>query len=633
MFEWIKSEFNRFKKWLLVTACLNSLLLFSGVYFDDYEHSGVAVGMVFTILYGINALLLGWLQMKAYRSVNMWTYLINRPVKIHHMCLALVVAGTLILTAGLVLPYVMVTLFVDLVGLYIVDWRHYLQAVYIFWVALSFYLTASYITLSGHKAAFAVLILPVIIIMSLFSGGPVTVVAMMVTAWLILMLLGAFKASLNSPRRSAVETILTSVPFHLAALMLMSLVLAFVVQAFMMLKDGAGIKIAWNKYFANDIYEHLIYTDNNEKLILGLDLDSTVRFNKTEDLAYYQRQINLSQAYEINKQWVSFPRHQQLPFLQNYQQLFLSDTGNGIKWIYSHNKRQFLGRKESPGSAVLGHALKDISSEDNLIESQHQVANNHISNLVFDEVPRVLGHQVITTSKVYFYDKYSQQLNHRIELSGDEYLLSGMEKKGSHYALLSSEALYLLDPVSFDNSRGLATTLARVPLPKPYENLNGITWSELLDSNIISFLYGKLSETGQYSAEQITYSLDNNYQIEPIGQRALSNAFSTLYRYRGYYLSPFTHVFYQSTVVPFIGVMPPQPPQKWHLPHLSPLLWTVMIVLSLCAVILSYYLLRKRVVSKSAFYIQMTVVAVTSLSGLLFCWLFYASKEDLKKLS
>ncbi|WP_395375694.1 hypothetical protein [Marinicella sp. W31] len=610
MFELIKHEYLRFHKWLLITAGLNTLLIFSGIYFDDYEKSGTAVGMAFTLMLGINAFLLGMFQMRSYRPINMWTFLINRPVKPHLLCLSLFIAGALVLVSCMVLPYLVLTAAVDYLGIYIIDWRHYIQAVYILFMALCFYLTACFITLSSNRTAYAVLIFPLLLMTTLFLGGPIISVALLFTVWLFLLLINAFKANLENQSYSFLQTLNIAIPFHLAAFFSISVVVVFSFQLYLMLVDGAGIKVAWNYYFKSDTYDYMNYADAEEHLVLGV--------SEGQDSDYYQRQLGMSETFDMDRELTYFPWHQQIPYLQNYQHINLYDRVNGINWIFSHDTMSFLGRKDSTARG------QDTAP------SRFNNNDAFIGNIAFDAMPVVLRNQVITQHKLYQYDPYLQQLKLRFNLPDTESFLSGMHKKGRHELILSTAALYVFDPIRTTTESGLAVPLSIIPLPKPYENLSGIYLAELMDSTIINFLYGKMSHNGQYDAEQITYRLDNDDNHHHMADRVLLQGFSVYYRHRGFYISPFWHMLNERWINPALSAKPPMPHQNWRLAEWNNSIFILLLVLTVFSCLLTVVVLNKRRVDRATKIVQFFVVLLTNLPGLLFCWLYYPKKLSLK---
>ena len=192
--------------------------------------------------------------------------------------------------------------------------------------------------------------------------------------------------------------------------------------------------------------------------------------------------------------------------------------------------------------------------------------------------------------------------------------------------VLSTAAVYFFDSLVLENSSEASEPLVRIPHPGAYENLENILIAELMDSTIISFLYGKKSESNQYPAEQISYQLksDNSYHL--LAQRDLEQGFSEWYRYRGYYLSPLMEVLYQSTISPWLKATPSEANQTWHFIELPKNIWLMMLLLSTLALILSMLLLRKRKISKKEYFMQCVLVVFIGLPGLFFCWLFYERK-------
>ncbi len=607
MFELIKYEFLRYRRWLLITTVLNVLLIGSGIYFDDYEHAGTAVGVAFTLLMGINAFLLGASQMRTYRSTSMWTFLINRPAKPQQLCLALCAAGCGVLLAALVVPYWLLTLAVDWLGVYFIDWRHYAQGMYLLLLTCCFYFSACYITLANNKTAYGVLLFPMLILITLLGGGPLIVVAGFSAVWLLLLLMAVFKANLEHRPGVGVSVLGIGMPFHLLAFLILSAGAAFCYQVSLMLVDGAGIRVAWNYYFDEHSYENTNYANPEQQLILAVD--------QQPDATYLQRQLAHSEVYAIRPQLSYFPWRQQLPYLQNYQQLSLADANNGMNWVFSHDDMSFQGRRNTTSRGREAAVVTNSSEA-------------FIGNLRFDEVPVVVGDQVITPQQLFLYDPYLQELQLKWQPPDDESLLTAWSAVGQHQVALSTAALYVFDPVSLTSAAALAEPLLRIPLTQPYENLTSISWAELMDSHLLGLLYGERSSDDQYPAEQVVYRLYNDYRYEALAAKPLSHGFSAFYRHRDVYLSPFWHVVYEWLIAPATAAKPPQPHQAWQWPQPDSGVVYVLLGLSLLSGLLTWWLLKQRQVSPTGRLIQSLLAILTSLVGVLFCWLYYPRKTQ-----
>ncbi len=607
MLELIKHEFLRYRRWLLMTAVLNVLFIGSGIYLNDYEHAGTSVGVAFTLLMGINAFLLGASQIKTYRSTGMWTFLINRPAKPQQLCLALCTAGGGILLIALVVPYWLLTLAVDWLGIYFIDWRHYAQGIYLLLMTCCCYFSACYIFLTNNKTAYAVLLFPLLILITLFAGGPLIAVAGFSAVWLILLLRAVFKANLDHRPGGWLPVLGIGIPFHLLAFLVLGASTAFCHQVYLMLVDGAGIRVAWNHYFEEQTYDHVSYADHEQRLVLAVD--------KHADAAYLQRQLANSEVHAIEPQLDYFPWHQQLPYQHSYSQLSLADTTHGMNWVFSHDAMSFLGRKDT---TTRGREVNAVSNTD----------ESFIGNLRFVEVPVVLGDQVVTPQQLYLYDPYLQELQLKLQLPEEESLLTAMTAVGQHQVVLSTAALYVFDPVSIANSAAVAEPLVRMPMTQPYENLTGISWAVLMDSHLLALLYGKRSSDDQYPAQQVVYRLYNDYRYERLITRPLSHGFNAYYRQRDMYLSPFWQVVYERLIEPVITAKPPQPHQAWQWPQLGNGLMSVLLGLSLLSGLLTWWLLKQRQVSRPCRVIQSLVAMLTSLAGVWFCWLYYPRKTQ-----
>jgi hypothetical protein len=595
MYELLKSEIFRLKYWL-VTGLISYLILTSTyLYFNIYNSSGLMIGNINSVFFGISSLLLGVFQFRRYKNINRWIYLINRPVSHWKLCLTLIAAASVIILIQFVAIDILVTLIMDFLGQQIIDQRHYLQSIYIFFIALAFYLCGVYIQLSPSKAGFLLFVFPCLIIISLLFGGQAILISIILSCWILYLVLHVFKANLNSHQTGFVTTIMSLIPIQLGLYFILIMGFSFAIQSKYMIIDGAGIERGWNEYFTDDVYTHVNYLDGNEQM--KLSLQSTNSSSKSE----LYNQLEHIKTEVIAPQINYFANQNQLPYQQNIYQMKISDPRLGIDWVFSMDEMLFI------------HKASD---------KKIGIPTLNSKNSAFDSVPYVHfngdKYQVITQHNLYEYNSTYQSLDHKFHVQSHESLLTGLIKSGSFLALISTENLYLFNRIESSQNLKQLTPQTSIKLPGSYLNLTRIELAELLDQTLIHFLFGNNSSKGRFPAEQILIKLSHaNQQSNVVAQRPLKQGFSDLYYQMGWYLSPLGHLSYEYGIKPLLQSEPIEKTASIKPLSLSNNVKVIAIVLSLLSVLLTFYLSKNRVKSKLERGLWTLLSALTSVTGLL----------------
>lgn len=599
MYELYINEIKRLKMWVFIPCLAFLLLNAASIYFGEYADAGLMIGNVHSVFFAVVTLLFGLVQFHPYKKSNGWLYLINRPASNNSLCLTLVSAAATIIFFQFTFTDLVITLVMDNISDFVIEARHYCQAAYIFFVSMGFYLSGVYIRLSHSKGAFLVLIFPVFVIASLLMGGPSIGLGFISTLWLLLLVMGVFKANTNNNQTHLLGKVLAVIPYQLALFLIIGMLLTFSIQMKNMLINGAGIDISWNEYFPNDTYSHVIYLEGNEKLQLTLAEASAA--NK----ARYQSQLlNVKTAY-IPLQISTLPTENLLPYQQRINNLSISDQHNDKQWIFSFDQMLFLNHDRlSSQTSKLG-----VGSEGGEVKA-------------FDQVPTTIHqadyHQIITKQQLYFYDPDFESLTLRMTVPGDETILSALNKTGTLMALITTKNLYFFNANQVRNTSGMLTPTAIIVLPGAHENLAQIEVAEMMDSTLVSFLFGKNSSTGLFPAEQIAIEIDSNTnQATSLATRPLKHGFSELYHHLGWMVSPLTNWVYQTQVVPLIkasGIKPESPRSQLKLS--SPFI-LIIALLTLTAVVLSIWFAKTRCKTATERWAWIGLTCFTGVVGLL----------------
>ncbi|WP_154224143.1 hypothetical protein [Marinicella rhabdoformis] len=580
MFELYINEIKRLKMWAFIPCLAFLLLNTASIYFGEYADSGLMIGNVHSVIFAVVTLLLGLVQFHPYKNSSAWLYLINRPVSNTSLCLTLVSAAATIIFFQFVFTDIMITLVMDNVSDFLIESRHYRQAVYIFFVSLGFYLSGVYIRLCHSKGAFLVIIFPVFVIASLLLGGPSIGLSFFSAAWLLLLVISVFKANINNNQTHLWGKVLAVIPYQLAMFLIVGMLITFSIQMKNMLINGAGVDIPWNEYFPNDTYSHVVYLEGNEQL--GLTLEEA---NKTIKARYQSQLLNV-ETTPITRNVNASPSVNLLPYQQRINNLSILDNANNKLWTFSFDQMLFLNTDSSKNKETrLG-----IQSEDG-------------ETTAFDQIPTAINRagyqQVITEQQLHFYDPDLESLTLRMTVPSDETILSTLNKTGTLMALITTKNLYFFNANQVKNTAGMLTPTTVIALPGAHENIGQIEVAEMMDSTLVSFLFGKNSSTGLFPAEQIAIEVDSSSNhVSILATRPLKHGFSELYHHLGWMISPLTNWVYQYQMVPLIKAKSIKPESLTGQLKLSSQFKLIIALLTLTAVFLVIWISGKR--SKTA---------------------------------
>ena len=599
MFELYKNEIKRLKFWIFIPAFIYLLLNSSSSYFGEYKDSGLMIGNVHSVLFAIVSVLMGLVQFHAYKKDNRWVYLINRPISLSSLCLSLIAAAATIVLFQFVVVDLLITLTMDSTTHFVIEKRHYFQAFYVFFISMAFYLTGVYIQLCHSKGAFLVIILPIFGVVSLLLEGPAIIISMVAAVWLLLLVLSVFKANINNNQNHIFGKIFAIVPYQLGLFIILTLLLSFLMQLRYMLIDGAGIDISWNEYFANDVHKHIEYLDGNAQLALNLlEADPSIQNQ-------YLTQLKNVKTVSIYPEIKSHYTQSLMPYQQKIYQMNITDKVNDEEWVFSLDKMLFINQKQSQN----GVKLLGISNESGQMQA-------------FESVPTLRNNfgrrQIITKHNIYIYDTDFQKLNLRVSIPKDETLITGLHAIGSTLGLITTKSVYLYDANKMQNSSGLLVPETVVNIPGAHENLSQVEIAEMMDSTLVSFLFGKTRSTGHFSAKQVAIELkaDSN-SIKTLAVRPLKQGFTEIYYKMDWVVSPVIQWSYQNAIKPMLKSNPVNPRSPKIPINLSNTILSLTIIVAIISVFLTFWFSKNRTKTAAQRWSWVGLSILTSIIGFL----------------
>lgn len=614
MFELFKNEIWRLKIWIFIPATIYLLLNSSSIYVGEYADSGSMIGSAHSLIFAISSLLLGIVQFHTYKKPNRWIYLINRPASTRTLCLTLLATGSVIVLFQFVIPDLIITITMDNLSSFLIEKRHYYQAVYVFLISMSFYLSGVYIQLSHSRGSFLVLVLPIMAITTLLNNGPTIIISFIVMLYLLLLVLSVFKANTQNNKVSIIGKILAITSFQIGLYFILLMTLAFTFQLRLMILDGAGTDIPWNEYYDNDVYNHIEHLDGHEQLALNL-LDAN---RATQDK--YSDQMKNIKTYRSVADLKLFYPPLLLPYQQKIWRLNIIDSVNELNWIFSLDHMLYIntGKKRANQNNQL--SLTGKNGESTKFKTIPNVTSNSF------------GSQVITQRKIYSYDEDFQQLSLRFQLSEGESFISGFNSSGALMNILTTKNIYFFDSDIAKNPTKILTPLTVVDIPGAHENLTTIEVSVLMDRTLVGFLFGKLSTKGHYPAEQIMLEIDpSNNKVNTLAIRPLKNGMNETYHRMNWYISPLTHWVTEYFVKPQLrsGIIKPISIKSNLI--LSTYLKTLIIIMIMISSILVLWLLRKRDLTSQEKLAWVGLTCLTGITGLITFLLLTDKKTHLNR--
>ncbi len=512
-------EWLRIKKTAFFATLIHILVLAFLIQFGLFINYTTGFNVALVLVYSACGYLLGITQLKKYTKNSQWTYFINRPINEKKVYLALFLAALLGIIIAIIVPYFLVLVVLDYWKLAIIDIRFYLQLIFILGITMSFYILACFTVLIKRKSAHLLLMLVIIPIISINVGGAVYWLLFGVVVYLSLMVISAVKVNINNMSRGFVFQATTAIAYQYAIyFILVSLI--FIIHELVLDIEYRTRDIQAEEQLNSMSFREMIFLKPEENVVKGL-------YTKDQQYADLIEEIKLNKTTQIHQGKVFHPTIQQLPFMDE-DQIVIRDREKNVTWKFSHDIMLFIGKNET-NKKTIGYL-----GPNNFFSKIEETRPSDI----FLTVPWVQNNQIVVKNKVYQYQSKLQSFELLFAANKDEYLLSDLQNHGSVYVLLTSQNLYIIDSIDFDNDNFPLTAQVKMALPGDYNNLWDIKITEVIDRFVVSFLYGRSFRHDIYNAEQLSYELTLTGQVKTLNQVALKTSPSLMIENLDYMISP-----------------------------------------------------------------------------------------------
>ena len=536
MTDYLSSESRRFLPWALVYALAQLMVLLFLTRMVDLAQQPPAVYFVFAAVHGLAGLLLGLYQMGGYRRPSAWLNLLHRPLAPSRIAAGLFGAGVLLLAVAVLLPMLTTAAWQALATPRVLDLRHVLLCLAGYGVALAGYFTGCAAMLLPRRTAAAPLVFLALLPAAYATGPGALALLGLAIAWLLALALAAFKPDLGTAPRGA-RAVLLAVPAQVAVWLL--LVMA-----------GFGVELLWiaQGSHPNNLASAPAGSAKEADNAEGPDLIvAGLAGSRAPDAPLWREQAAISDILTFG---VRIPETAIWNELTNREPMEFDDEERRLRWVFSHDRRRFVGYRLGDDQAV-----GELGLEDDADFPSPPIPG-----------PRAL---LIGRHALFQYDEQTRRVLRRLALPDGE-VIAGLEVSGDRLAVLGDRALYLFDARPLANDDAMLATTQRVPLPAPAGVLQRVDVLELLDGHLVSFTVTRHRHNGKGPSFQQLAHVDAGGRVTQVARRELSTGYGPVYRWQTWWFSPAVHATLGALRQAF---SPYQPGHTVAPPPRAPLAW------------------------------------------------------------
>jgi hypothetical protein len=330
------SEWRRFRRLVLVVATVHALVLVFLSRAMDLLQRGYQDHLAMLFVYMLLGLVLGLVQLGSYRKPSQWLWLIHRPLPPAKIFAAIALSALAMLAAALFAPLLVFVAATDLFTTQVVDVRHYLAPVHVLLFATMAWLAGAHASVSRHKTAVAVLVVPLLLALHLISAWTLFIPVLLCTAWLAWIALHGFRADREAPIARPGVLLLTALPLQLASFLLVFHLARASIEVVDLLRPRYPSKTMTQ---ANPDVDAYMRTLAQDFFIAGL------RGSRDPRAAGWREQIPLLDIAQLVPEIERFPvRHQ----ASNLPTSWYDET-HRVEWTFSHDAMRFRGRDPKTG--------------------------------------------------------------------------------------------------------------------------------------------------------------------------------------------------------------------------------------------------------------------------------------------
>lgn len=579
MFSLFISEFKRYQTAAII-LCLVQIGLWhvlSRLQMILHPGSEKHAALVLSCLFG--GLLFALLSIGLHKRKNNWTYLVHRPLAINKIHMALSLAGLALLFVAFVLPLLTVMIALDLFTDNVVEMRHYLYSVHLFFVMATAYFAGQFIMLHPSKVAFAIVFVFLYLVERNHSplAYEMSVDALLacLTAYVAH---SAFKLNLSTYSTKTTALVISVILLQPAALIgfLMLQAVYFHIPMTIFGLDPLNKKPSGEmpKTYTEFIQQDL---PAKTKQLLSLAQD--------ERSSSLSRQATFTEYKPISRNKVYFADRNGLFMNDKTKEFMLIDSTNKTFWVFSHHHMMYVGR-DFHQENVIGYFGP---------EGFVSTLNSAASNNRFEYVPIVVSGQNIQTKKRFFKVVFEQQDIYLIhQLLGEEEYITSINQAFDLFALLSDQQSYLFNSVRFSDAETLVEPTHVVPHPSQITGAFSIDMAEVTDGFMLLYKGRHLGGTEKPGAAIVYQPHEASHSL--LAKHVFADKlYPELIQNQKFMLSPIVMNIIDDTLTSALhfSFEPPRNEGALWRRHISAQVLYFMILAALFSAIATYFLAKK----------------------------------------
>lgn len=469
MLQIFKSEFLRYRIWaLLGTLAVLAAYAFAAKLFPFLGAPPEMTAVSYLVLVG-GSLVFGFVQMMLHKRNNHWTYLIHRPLAAREIFIGLVLAGLLVITLVIALPWLLMVTGIDAFTMTVVDTRHYTYILFMLFCAYTAYLVGTLAALNPSKGS----ILLAILLLIIMNPRPANDVAQYVPMLVVLAVLFAlnvisFKPDLGTHVRRPWAIVLMALPMSYALTygLALSTTIYYHVPKFIMGTHP-------DNHPVDGTMEYLWSVTGADSVSYALEGSDHPRAD------YYVKQAGLAEEGWISTSAWTYPRAGQLHTLD--LQYALTPKGTNEIWQFSHDEMLMVGHS-GIGQKPLG-AIGMRGFLDSVGEAGDEDR--------FTNVPMMMGETFLVTPDVIYQVNFTERrLDVKHQPSAGEHYIGRPQVGENHVALVTDKHVLMFAPAVMADTYETAEPDYVIAHPVPLENISFIDTYRLVDGYLLVYRGG-----------------------------------------------------------------------------------------------------------------------------------------------
>lgn len=466
MFELFKAEFNRYRKWaflgLIIQLCIWGFVSrLKPLLSSDASQNSLTIldCVIIGLIFGITQMILNTRK-------NNWTYLIQRPLPMKKIYMALSGAAIANIIIAIPLGWLLTMAALDMFTATVVDFRHYVFAFYMGGISITAYLIGSLIVLSASKGAIGLLYF---IVIWLFPKPESQMIFFTLMTAIGIMLwylnLKCFKPDLKTHVQKPTFVVMMAIPMSITVMFLL--------------------------YMGSSVYYHIprllmgTHPDNNPvensisyfwnmddaKVVGHILKDHTDLKNKDQ----ISRQAELADADRIGSGFWTYPSKGQMHSKDTNYGLF--DRDSKTHWVFSHDAMMLHGLDSTTQKS------KGWIGKNGFVEEGKATADDK-----FDHVPFMIEDQFLATkSTIYQINYEDKEIIVKYEAPTGSEFATPPQIRDHYVALLTDKNSYLFDKETFITEMEAATADYRIPHPIALNKIWAIETRRMVDGYLMLY--------------------------------------------------------------------------------------------------------------------------------------------------